>query len=1322
MKVCNILKSNNDIYCLQDLRLLNTDNQKIFKKELECTAQGSYDSYINSTLSKRGTAILIKRNLDYKIFREFHSTCNNVILLDMTLNNVRLSILSVYAPPQNINYDFFLSLKNKIVEIGNPFILLGDLNSIPTNIQPSPIPSHSNLDTYKMSQLPNPHHSKILNEWISSDFCIDLFRVINPNKKQFSYVPFAKNNVNRSRIDHALISPCLINEFNYCDYLDNKISIFDHKLLIAKCIKKSQPYNPSIDPNLLDLPGLFDTVKFAFYELILESYNLENHEILLNALQTINLLSKEIVFLKDSQFKSDAFVDIWIKSKESKLRTLCALFPDINDCYSRVCQYDPGKFLELILNTLKNSIISFQSSFRKELNTEKKNISYELNNLKAKNSLSEIDLENIYALELKLSSIEDNELLRSIESAKYFNILNNEKGSMAYSKLLKNSKKTDIFSSLTDDKNLPFKNNVLRNEHIKNHFSKKFGTAYSPSISIDNFFGEFSDHPLLQDFKLNEEDKVELGRPITLIELDKSLTSSNLNSACGADGIHIKAISKFWEFLRIPFLNGFNHMIEEQKLSPIMRCSKITLIPKNGISDPTDLTQVRPVAVLCSPYKLFSGIQSNRLKPVLDKISYKAQKAYSSRFCINESLLITYELMAKSIISKSSLCVMSVDFSSAFDAISIDFITEALRFFNFPDYFINLFLTSMKDRYGVVVTDDGITETFRILIGIIQGDRPSCDYFKLGLTILILYFVISNKITLPPNLPFKLNVGDPIADILGAFADDLNFFFSTDVLSLQFCKETLDKFKELSGLSINSKKTKICISGSPANNDFINKANSYNFEIVDSFKLLGITFDKDLKNMDDNWNKCYEKMVSIRNFWSLFHLSVPGKINIIKTFILPQINYVGSILTPPNDLVERMEDLIFNFLNQNIRVAKCKIFSPLEAGGLGIPNIRIFLKSLDLLLFRKSIFIKDAWTSELHNSALSISDIFYYTNNIDLSTNPILHRLINTYMDFSSKFWVENNNIRDLRIFDSEFFCNSQGLKVSRAIFTNTTWERWGNEIKCLKFDDIISIENKCFGFEEFKNSTSINISFMEFFRLNSIIRYNIEKYSTKFDSKQQKIETFFKKKNLKSKHFRPFLISKKFEIEKIKTTENRYFWSSTILIDKERELLWQRNWSHSFMTIESKDFAFKMLNNQIKLNAHISHFDENISPSCTFCTVSRNLPAEKETIKHFFIDCPSTNFLCNSYFSKLLRNKNCVFNNNWLLIGAPRTLYKNLSFVINIQLILMCLFLFKCRNKNQLPLEKNWEYFLTWHNTLFARSKKYSENLSLFSNPFDPG
>lgn len=112
-KIIKILKIKADFYLLQDIRLSSSVNQEIFKKELECHKYGSYDSYINSNKSNRGTAILVRRNLNYKVIREFSSNCNNICIIDCIINNFRLSIISTYAPIQTGNLNFFPNLKKK---------------------------------------------------------------------------------------------------------------------------------------------------------------------------------------------------------------------------------------------------------------------------------------------------------------------------------------------------------------------------------------------------------------------------------------------------------------------------------------------------------------------------------------------------------------------------------------------------------------------------------------------------------------------------------------------------------------------------------------------------------------------------------------------------------------------------------------------------------------------------------------------------------------------------------------------------------------------------------------------------------------------------------------------------------------------------------------------------------------------------------------------------------------------------------------------------------------------------------------------------------
>lgn len=63
----------------------------------------------------------------------------------------------------------------------------------------------------------------------------------------------------------------------------------------------------------------------------------------------------------------------------------------------------------------------------------------------------------------------------------------------------------------------------------------------------------------------------------------------------------------------------------------------------------------------------------------------------------------------------------------------------------------------------------------------------------------------------------------------------------------------------------------------------------------------------------------------------------------------------------------------------------------------------------------------------------------------------------------------------------------------------------------------------------------------MEYWRLNSIIRFNRNLNANKFLEPQSKIIDTFKKPNIKSKFFRKFFDAKTFDISKIKTIQKRY-------------------------------------------------------------------------------------------------------------------------------------------------------------------------------------
>jgi hypothetical protein len=70
---------------------------------------------------------------------------------------------------------------------------------------------------------------------------------------------------------------------------------------------------------------------------------------------------------------------------------------------------------------------------------------------------------------------------------------------------------------------------------------------------------------------------------------------------------------------------------------------------------------------------------------------------------------------------------------------------------------------------------------------------------------------------------------------------------------------------------------------------------------------------------------------------------------------------------------------------------------------------------------------------------------------------------------------------------------------------------------------------------------------------------------------------------------------------------------------------LWNQSWSKSYYLIEIRLFLFKFYSNTLKLNSRAAHFNQDINQACDFCTKAKFLPAPKETMVHFFWDCPVT-------------------------------------------------------------------------------------------------
>ena len=62
------------------------------------------------------------------------------------------------------------------------------------------------------------------------------------------------------------------------------------------------------------------------------------------------------------------------------------------------------------------------------------------------------------------------------------------------------------------------------------------------------------------------------------------------------------------------------------------------------------------------------------------------------------------------------------------------------------------------------------------------------------------------------------------------------------------------------------------------------------------------------------------------NYWKRFSLSLPGRIDVAKTFLYSQINYLGCILPFKKHEIRAFSELIENFVLGKLRIAKSRIY------------------------------------------------------------------------------------------------------------------------------------------------------------------------------------------------------------------------------------------------------------------------------------------------------------------------------------------------------------------------------------------------------------
>jgi hypothetical protein len=149
---------------------------------------------------------------------------------------------------------------------------------------------------------------------------------------------------------------------------------------------------------------------------------------------------------------------------------------------------------------------------------------------------------------------------------------------------------------------------------------------------------------------------------------------------------------------------------------------------------------------------------------------------------------------------------------------------------------------------------------------------------------------------------------DRSTDKADSFADDNSTATLATADSLGSLKNFVDEFAIFSGLHSNAEKTTLLQIGNVA--QLPDNVLALGFNVVNQVTLLGLSVDNNLSCLTLHFDTVIRKIENIIEYWDRFHLSLAGRISVCKTFMLAQIGFIGSIITPTQAQFKKMQELI----------------------------------------------------------------------------------------------------------------------------------------------------------------------------------------------------------------------------------------------------------------------------------------------------------------------------------------------------------------------------------------------------------------------------
>ena len=509
--VFNFLRSKHfSVYFLQDTHFTK-------EKELLIRAEWGFECIFNCNNSQsRGVAILLNNNFEYKIHTIFRGDGGNLLILDITICNIRLTLVNLYGPNSD-NPDFYKLILQQIKCFNNKYYIFGgDWNLV----------LNPDIDTHNYVNVNNPNARDEVLEIIGELDLVDIWRDHNPDLHNYTW---RRNKpLKQARLDFFLISDNLYSSvLNYnihCGYrTDHSIVSLKFEFMDNESHNTYWKFNNSLLKNkiyITTIQNVISDVKRQYAALV---YNMD-------AIDNIPL--SEINFIINDQL-----------------------------------------FLEVLLMEIRGKTISYSSYLKKQSSKLEKQLIKEIEILENNNN---IDFETIQTKRKELESMRQKKMegvyIRS--RAKWI-----DEGERISNYFCNLENRNFISKSITqiekEDGSIITEKNEIINE--TKHFYQNLYSSKEDGVCDTDLNDLLLDEDLN---KLNKEQADDLEGLLTYEELSNALKRSKNNKSPGSDGFSAEFLKMFWNDIGYFILRSVNYAFINGELSITQKLGIITCIPK----------------------------------------------------------------------------------------------------------------------------------------------------------------------------------------------------------------------------------------------------------------------------------------------------------------------------------------------------------------------------------------------------------------------------------------------------------------------------------------------------------------------------------------------------------------------------------------------------------------------------------------------------------------------------------------------------------------------------------------------------------------------